>query len=180
MIEALIHIDRTCFLFINTVLSNPVFDFIMPIFDETKYFIPILLIPWLIALIYDKKNRWKLAVFIPLIILLADQSGLLIKKTVLRPRPWASLDPEIINHLVSQKGQFYSFPSNHAANTSGLAMVFSCIYQQYKSLFWSLAIMVMFSRVYIGVHYPSDVVAGCLIGVVYGLVISKTWDYFNQ
>ena len=95
MIDALIHIDRTCFLFINSVLSNPVFDFIMPIFDETKYFIPILLIPWLIALIYDKKNRWKLAVFIPLIILLADQSGLLIKKTVLRPRPWASLDPEI-------------------------------------------------------------------------------------
>jgi hypothetical protein len=48
--------DRACFLFINNNLSNPVFDFIMPLFDETKYFIPLMLIPWLFAIIYDKKT----------------------------------------------------------------------------------------------------------------------------
>ena len=80
-------IDQACFLFINNNLSNPVFDFIMPLFDETKYFIPLMLIPWLIAIIYDKKNRWQLAILIPLVIILVDQSGLLLKKPSSDPDP---------------------------------------------------------------------------------------------
>ena len=173
-------IDRACFLFINNNLSNPGFDFIMPLFDETKYFIPLLLLPWIFAVFYDKKNRWKLAFLIPLIIILADQSGLFIKKAVLRPRPWAGIDPDLVNHLVSQKGRNYSFPSNHAANTAGLAMVFSAIYHQYRYFFWIMAVIVMFSRIYIGVHYPADVISGCIIGTLYGLFLVKTWNYFKK
>ena len=180
ILDFLLSLDRSCFLFINNNLSNPVFDFIMPLFDETKYFIPLMLIPWLFAIIYDKKNRWQLAFLIPLIIILADQSGLFIKKTVLRPRPWAGLDPELVNHLVGEKGRNYYFPSNHAANMAGLATVFSSIYYQYGKLFWVTAGIVMFSRVYIGVHYPSDVISGCIIGTLYGLVLVKTWDYFKK
>ena len=152
----------------------------MPLFDDTKYFIPIMLLPFISAIIYDKKNRWKLAVLIPLVIILVDQSGLLLKKTILRPRPWDGMDPDLVIHLISQKGKNYSFPSNHAANMSGLAVVFSAIYFQYKHLFWGIAGIVIFSRVYIGVHYPSDVIAGWLIGTVYGLLLIKSWEYFNK
>jgi len=152
----------------------------MPLFDNTKYFIPLMLIPWLFAIIYDKKNRWKLAVLIPLVIILVDQSGLFLKKTILRPRPWAGMDPDLVIHLITQKGRNYSFPSNHAANMSGLAVVFSAIYFQYKYLFWSIAGIVIFSRVYIGVHYPSDVIAGWFIGTVYGLLLVKSWEYFKR
>ena len=152
----------------------------MPLFDETKYFIPLMLIPWLFAIIYDKKNRWKLAVLIPLVIILVDQSGLFLKKTILRPRPWAGMDPDLVIHLITQKGRNYSFPSNHAANMSGLAVVFSAIYFQYKYIFWSIAGIVIFSRVYIGVHYPSDVIAGWFIGIVYGLLLVKSWEYFTR
>ena len=180
IIDYLISIDRICFTFINHSLSNPIFDFIMPLFDETKYFIPIMLLPFLFAIILDKKNRWKLAILIPLIIILADQSGLFLKKTILRPRPWAGMDPDFVNHLVSQKGKNYSFPSNHAANMSGLSMVFSTIYSQYKHIFWSIAGTVMLSRVYIGVHYPSDVIAGWLIGTIYGLLLVNSWKYIND
>ena len=117
---------------------------------------------------------------IPLVIILVDQSGLLLKKTILRPRPWAGMTPELVNHLVAQKGINYSFPSNHAANISGLAIVFTAIYDQYKYLFWSIAGIVIFSRVYIGVHYPSDVISGWLIGTLYGLFLIKSWEYFNR
>ena len=152
----------------------------MPLFDDTKYFIPIMLLPFIYAVIYDKKNRWKLVVLIPLVIILVDQSGLFLKKTILRPRPWAGMASELVNHLVAQKGRNYSFPSNHAANMSGLAVVFSAIYFQYKYLFWSIAGIVIFSRVYIGVHYPSDVIAGWFIGTVYGLLLLNSWEYFKR
>jgi len=152
----------------------------MPLFDDTKYFIPIMLLPFISAIVYDKKNRWKLVVLIPLVIILVDQSGLFLKKTILRPRPWAGMASELVNHLVAQKGRNYSFPSNHAANMSGLAVVFSAIYFQYKYLFWSIAGIVILSRVYIGVHYPSDVIAGWFIGTVYGLLLVKSWEYFKR
>jgi len=181
ILDILLSVDKACFIFINNFLSNPIFDFIMPLFDNTKYFIPLMLLPFFSAVIFDKKNRWKLAVLIPLVIILVDQSGLFLKKTILRPRPWAGMESELVNHLiVAQKGRNYSFPSNHAANMSGLAMVFSAIYHQYKYIFWGIAGIVIFSRVYIGVHYPSDVIAGCIIGTVYGLLLVKSWEYFKR
>ena len=180
ILDFLLSIDRACFLFINQTLSNSLFNIIMPLFDETKIFIPIMLIPWLFAVIRDKNNRWKLAILIPLVIILVDQSGLFIKKTILRPRPWAGLSPDLVNHLVDQKGKNFSFPSNHAANMSGLAMVFSAIYRTYKSLFWTIAVIVIFSRVYIGVHYPSDVISGCVLGSLYGLLLIKCWNHFHK
>ena len=111
-------------------------------------------------------------------LIVRDESGLFIKKTVLRPRPWAGLDL-LVNHLVGEKGRNYSFPSNHAANMTGLAMVFSSIYYRYGKLFWTVAGIVMFSRVYIGVHYPSDVMAGCILGCVYGLLLVKGWKFYH-
>ena len=150
----------------------------MPVFDETKFFIPIMILPWLYAVMNDKNNRWKLDILIPLVIILVDQSGLFIKKAVLRPRPWAGLNPDLVNHLVAQKGRNYSFPSNHAGNISGLAVVFSAIYYQYKYLFWSIAGIVIFSRVYIGVHYPIDILIGAGMGITIGIVCYRLADRF--
>ena len=180
MLEFILSLDRTCFLFINNHLSNPVFDFIMPLFDDSKKIIPFMLAPWLIALIIDKKKRWQLAILIPLAIILIDQSGLYLKKSILRPRPWAGLDSDLVNHLVEQKGRNYSFPSNHAANMAGLATVFSAIYNRYQKIFWTIAIIVMFSRVYIGVHYPLDVLAGLCLGSIYGILLVKGWDTYQN
>ena len=138
-----------------------------------------MLFPYILALVFDKNNRWILAVLIPIVIIIVDQSGLFLKQTILRPRPWAGMDSDLVIHLVSEKGKNYSFPSNHAANISGLAIIFSAVYRQYKYIFWSIAGTVIFSRVYIGVHYPSDVIVGCIIGTVYGILLMKCWRYFN-
>ena len=126
--EFLLKIDTACFQFINWTLSNPVFDFIMPLFHHTEYLIPFLLIPWILVAIYDKPNRWKLVFIIPLAIILVDQSGLWIQKIVSRPRPFVTIDPEFIHHLVEPRGTNLSFPSNHAANNAVLATIFSSMY----------------------------------------------------
>lgn len=152
----------------------------MPLFQNTKYFIPLLLLAWILNVIYDKANRWKLACIIPLAIILTDQSGLWLKKIVLRPRPFVVMDPQIIYHLVTPIGDNLSFPSNHAANNAALATVFSSVYHHLKSIFWGIAIIIMFSRVYIGVHYPLDVISGCILGSFYGLILVKGWHFFNK
>ena len=152
----------------------------MPLFHHSKYFIPLMLLPWILAIFYDKPNRWKLACLIPLAIILVDPSGLWIKRTVLRPRPFVTIDPGIIHHLVEPSGPYLSFPSNHAANNAVLATVFSAIYHNCRFIFWGLAITVMFSRVYIGVHYPLDVISGCILGSFYGILLVRGWDYLNN
>ena len=144
--ELLFTIDTFFFHFINWTLSNPIFDVIMPLFHNEKYVIPLVLILWILTVFYDKPNRWKLACIIPLAIILVDQSGLWIKKIVLRPRPFITLDPGIIHHLVPPSGVNLSFPSNHAANNAALAIIFSSVYHHLRFIFWGLAITVMFSR----------------------------------
>ena len=180
MLDSIILLDKFIFIFINTALSNPIFNKIMPLIDEEKIFIPLLLIPFIVTLLFDSNNRLKLLILIPITILLVDQSGLYLKKMFLRPRPWSEIDIELINHLVGEKGRNYSFPSNHAANMAGLSVVFSSIYKKYDKIFWILTGFVMLSRIYIGVHYPSDVIIGCLIGSMYGLLLVKTWNYFSK
>tara|TARA_Y100001970_G_C13859916_1_gene663594 strand:+ start:172 stop:726 length:555 start_codon:yes stop_codon:yes gene_type:complete len=175
MIDLILSIDKTIFIFINNNLSNPIFDVIMPIFDNTKNLIPLMLLPYILAIIFDKNNRYILLILIPIAILLTDQSGLFLKKTILRPRPWVTLDANQIIHLVSEKGANYSFPSNHAANMSSLAIIFSFIYTKLKPIFWSIAGIVIFSRVYIGVHYPIDVIVGTIIGSLYGIFLINSW-----
>ena len=79
MLENILHYDHKLFMFINIGLSNVLFDFIMPLFDNPKkWLIPILLL-WIIGCIKDKKNRYKLLIMIPVVVLLTDQFGAFIK-----------------------------------------------------------------------------------------------------
>jgi undecaprenyl-diphosphatase len=82
--------------------------------------------------------------------------------------------------LVKQSGLYKSFPSNHAANSAALATVFSMVYPHLRFILWGLATTVMFSRVYIGVHYPLDIISGGLLGFFYGLLFAKGWNYFTK
>jgi len=175
MMDMLYNCDLKILFFINQTLSNPVFDFIMPLFDNVKNWLPFILLFWILLSYLDKKNRKKILVLIPIVIILGDFIGKNIKSLELRDRPWFSLG-DSINHLGGKGGQHYSFPSNHALNITSIAYIFSSIYNDYHKYIWTYAFIVVFSRVYIGVHYPLDVLTGASIGILIGKGCYKIYE----
>ena len=178
MFDILLEFDKNILLLINQTLSNPIFDYIMPKLDNPKNWIPFILFIWIYLSIKDSKNRFKLLILLPITILFCDQIGGFIKDFHLRGRPWFSLGVDVVNHLGGMGGKHLSFPSNHAFNISGVSFLFSNIYPNYKKYFWSLAIVIMYSRIYIGVHYPLDVFFGCLFGILVSFIITKLWEKY--
>ena len=173
--DMLYNCDLKILFFINKTLSNPVFDFIMPLFDDVKNWLPFILLFWILLSYLDKKNRKKILVLIPIVIILGDFIGKNIKSLELRDRPWFSLG-DSINHLGGEGGRHYSFPSNHALNITSIAYIFSSIYNDYYRYIWAYALVVIFSRVYIGVHYPLDVLTGVFIGFLVGRGCYKLYE----
>ena len=114
---------------------------------------------------------------VTLIILLCDQIGGFIKDFHLRSRPWVDIDSTQIRHLVDKKGALLSFPSNHAVNITGIAYFFSKIMKNHTMYFWASAVIIMFSRIYIGVHYPIDIIAGFLLGILISKLIIISWNH---
>ena len=169
MYNFLLDLDYTIFFFINGNLSNPFFDWFMPVLDKPgPYLLPFILL-WIYLIFKTKTRKLFILLLVPLTILCVDQTGLAVKKLELRARPWVGQESGMVNHLGGSGGKHKSFPSNHAANAAALAVIFSYLVRKPRCIFWIFAAIVMFSRIYIGVHYPADIIAGGLLG----LVISK-------
>ena len=181
MISALLAIDQSVFLFLNQALANPVFDWIMPLFDKPAYWVLPLLIFWIFLLVRDRDHRLRLGILIPLVVFLSDQSGGLIKDLELRDRPWFGLETEEVRHLGGTGGKHKSFPSNHAANITGIALIFGACYRRQRWTLTGIAVLIAYSRIYIGVHYPLDVISGAALGGLWGSILNLGWNsWFNH
>lgn len=163
-------LDTTLFYWINSVGSNSIFDFLLPLFRERWFWAPF----YLFILVFTLQNfgrRKGMIVVLGLVLAvgLADYtSSTLIKKNVQRLRPCN--DPAV-RALVVQRvscGSGYSFTSSHAANHFAAAVFLSMVLGARISrigkglLLWAAAIA--YSQVYVGVHYPGDVLGGALLG----------------
>jgi undecaprenyl-diphosphatase len=102
----------------------------------------------------------------------ADLATLGLKAIVGRDRPWVTV-PEADPLVRTTIGQ--SFPSGHAATSFAGAVVLTYLFPRGAPAFLTLAAAVAFSRVYVGVHYPSDVVAGAVVGAAVGLLAVSVW-----
>lgn len=159
-------LDTELFRWINIQLANPLLDVVMPFLSGNAIFYPllILLAAWLI---WKGRLRGLLCILLVLVAV-AITDGLVvrsIKAAVLRPRPFLELAD--VRCLVG-KSSSGSMPSAHAANWFAAAMVFFLYYRRSVWLLLPLGSMVAFSRVYNGVHYPSDVLAGAVMGAGVG------------
>ena len=161
-------IDLIVFYFFNHTLSNPILDKFFGIITNVRYWMPVYVLMGLLLIIKGKKQgRVALALAI-IMITVSDQFGYRILKELFhRARPFNALHDVILP--IGPTGT-YSFPSNHALNNFAVATFFALIYPKYKVPLFTVAILISISRVYLGLHYPSDIVGGAAIGTTFGLV----------
>ncbi len=178
--EELIHFDEMLLLGINGLAGHPLLDRIMLLLSAKWTWLP--LYAFILAMLI-KHFGWVSTGWICLgaaaMVILTDQGSVqFFKETVNRLRPChhAELQQRLV--LVSGKcGGRYGFISSHAANVFGLAVLVNLLFKGlgrvWKFMFlW--AALVAFSRVYLGVHYPSDIIAGALVGSLIGYLAAKT------
>lgn len=191
MLEQLIQFDQNLFFTINHGLSNLFFDWLMPALRNRFFWTPLYLFIIIFLIRNYGKKGWIMILFLGLTFGCTDFiSSSLIKPTVQRLRPCN--DPEIksaVNNLIDC-GSGLSFPSSHASNHFGLAVfLIMMFYPKWKlilpiGLLWAASIS--FAQVYVGVHYPIDILAGAMLGGMIGfmmgtiLLASKTFKAWNS
>jgi undecaprenyl-diphosphatase len=169
MIEKLIQLDKSLFLWLNG-FHSPIWDNIMWFISGKLEWIPLyLLLVWYIIYLF----KWKSILIILAVILtiiLSDQLSVIVFKNVFhRLRPSHAPELQSVIHLVNHyRGGLYGFVSNHAANSFALATFLHLLFRRKMISFglYTWAVLVSYSRIYIGVHYPADILGGALLGVL--------------
>ena len=178
MLEFLAEIDRVIFLFINLTLANPVTDLLMPFVTSDTLLRVIYGGAVLVILIKgDGKLRW-LVLASALTLLLSDQvSAGLLKPAIGRLRPCHTMTTI---HLLVGCGGGKAMPSAHAANVFAQASLFGFHYPGVRVYLFSFAALVAIGRVFVGVHYPGDVLVGAVLGIVIGLILALAFRTFHR
>ncbi len=168
--DFLYSIDLAIFYFINHSLSTGFLDkFFSTITDVNKWYIAYIILAG-IAFFKGGVRGKILVIGLILLIIVTDQTGFRILKELFeRIRPCRALS-DVITPLGCAGG--YSFPSNHALNNFAAATFISRSYPNYKWVVFIVAILISLSRVYLGVHYPSDILGGAMIGIAFGYLFS--------
>lgn len=171
--ETLLSIDLQIFRFCNEMIANPILDFLMPLITKEKHLVPVYIVG-MILLLWKGGRTGRIVVFTLIITaIVSDQiSSNFLKKLIGRPRPCHEL---LDLRLLINCGSGKSFPSSHAVNNFAAAMVLGWHYRKQAWIFFTIAAMVAFSRVYCGVHYPLDITGGAIIGTAigYSMVLLK-------
>lgn len=174
MIEELIELDKRVLIFLNS-FHSPLLDPVMIMITKTFFWLPLYL--FLIFLLFRKFKReaWFILIGAAITILLSDQiTSTLMKPFFARLRP--SHDPSIqeLLHMVDgYRGGLYGFSSGHAANTIGVSLfVWLTLRPVYRwiGLIFIWAILMTYTRIYLGVHYPGDILVGGSIGLICGWI----------
>jgi len=162
--------DQELFLFINS-LNSPFFDQVMHAISGKLIWVPLYLAILIFLGVKYKRKFLVILIFIILAATLADQSSVLVKNIVLRLRPCQQPSLSGMVHLVNGEcGGLYSFVSSHATNSFDVALLSLLFIRKrwytISILLW--ASIIGYSRIYLGVHFPGDVICGSMLGAFIG------------
>lgn len=172
MIEFITQMDRSIILYVYESMRLPALDAMMVVVTTlgNKGYIWMLLA---LGFMLNKKTRTVGIVTLSALLLTTVIGEGILKQLVERPRPYVDF-PDI--QPLIEKLASYSFPSGHTASSFAASMVLGRYLKKYAAVFWSLAVIMGFSRLYLFVHYPSDIVAGALLGVACAAVIITVYE----
>lgn len=175
--------DRAAFLALNTKLTNPVFDTLLPFLRDSVFWAPLYLFIIAFVVVNWGKKGWWWVLFFLATVATADLLGTYaFKETVQRTRPCN--DPavlEAVRLVLKRCPGGYSFLSNHAANHFGLAMfmalTFKSFLQRWVWIAFLWAALISFAQIYVGVHYPLDIIGGALLGIAAGYATASVYHH---
>lgn len=178
-----IALDTAGFRWINQAWSNPFLDAVLPFFSGNALLGPtvVLLAVWLLAC-HGVKGRFYVLV-LALSLLVGDQTVVgPLKRCTGRPRPYVTVPETQLR--VGRGSDFASFPSSHSANAACAAVVSILFFRRCRIPALAIAGLVGLSRVYLGAHYPFDVIGGWTVGALYGslfvFVADFNWRFFGR
>lgn len=189
MLEQLKEWDTRFLLFLNQ-FHSPDLDPVMLIITKTEFWAPLFLL--LIYLVFKnyKFEGWIVLAGVALTVLLTDQiTSSLMKPFFQRLRPSHEPSLDGLVHLVADRfgniyrGGLYGFASGHAANTTGVACFIYLLFRDRYKWIWTIfiwAFIMSYTRIYLGVHYPGDIITGALIGLLCGWVSHRFYLWLNK
>ena len=168
ILPTLFNLDQQLFFWVNTRLHNSWLDTLFVILTtKENWLLPSIVLLGLFLYRRKKEALWVI-VFLAIGVVLADQlSSGVLKPWIGRLRPCKTLEGF---RLLVPCGGRWSFPSSHAANAAAVATFLWWYVPRWKVLWGILALLIGYSRIYVGVHYPLDVLAGWFVGVISGWV----------
>lgn len=185
ILDFIVGLDRQLFLYING-LHSPLFDGVMYWLSQKLIWAPLYAILLLMMWSANRKTFWYILPIIVLLVTLTDQISVVLFKDVferLRPCHDPALDG-MVRILRNHCGGSYGFISSHATNTFGVAIFAGLLLKiKYKwvlplLIFW--ASIISYSRVYVGVHYPGDVIVGAIVGSILGYLMVLLFKWISS
>ena len=180
--QKILELDKAAFEFVNNHLHNTTLDWLMPLIRNQNTWNPLYIFLLIFAVINYNKNGWWWVLFAAATVFLSNYiSSNLIKENIHRLRPCN--DPELVNNinfLIGYRPQSSSFTSSHATNHFAMAaFIFHTLKQQVGKILWVFilwAAAICFAQVYVGVHFPLDVICGGIIGYLFGYLCATSFN----
>ncbi len=158
-------LDYSIFLDLNHDIVNPFFDAFFPLLRDLTYFF------WIFLIVYFWARKEKrLAIFLTAGIIAGAVFTYPLKFLIDRQRPYEQLDAA---RLLTPFENDPSFPSGHTEMSFLAATIVSQFHPGYSKYLYGFSLIVALSRIYVGVHFPIDVIGGAIIGIVIGKLILK-------